>query len=122
MSLDKLVKALALVCVLLLTAPSSVRGEEDGGDEYLISNEKGSASEVDVEKAAEKMSQMVNPEMLKMNGGKKTFGADDAEIADMNLKLQQVFFDKVRRRRHAHYTKTQLIHLVFIMLSVCAPC
>lgn len=51
--------------------------------------------------AANAASSIISPEMLQSEGGKKVFGENDEEIADMNLKLQQVLMDKVRRVRFA---------------------
>lgn len=42
------------------------------------------------------MAGLVTPEMLNSQGGKKVYGDGSAELADMNLQLQQVFMDKVR--------------------------
>lgn len=85
-----------LAFLLLLTALSSVFGDEAAdtanGDDAppAMSTEEAAAS------MAEQAGQLIDPALLKSNGGKQTYGQDDLKVAEMNLQLQQVFMDKVR--------------------------
>ena len=80
--------ALLLACLLLLTAPSSIFGEENAAAPTMTNEEAASSM-------ADSAVQAVNQDGMPGPGERKVFGTDDEQVAEMNVKLQQVFLDKV---------------------------
>lgn len=83
--------ALLLACLLLLTTPSSIFGDESAAP--TMTNEEAAAS---IANSAIGAVQATNKDGMPGPGERKVFGTDDEQIADMNLKLQEVFLEKVK--------------------------